>query len=135
ALVEPGDPIGVRNGPSGLDLHAPYDALIDRARDLGMPERAHPAATCPQRDAALSRWWIPEIRDGRSYLIDRLELRQHDPLGAEVERPPDPEPLGGLRADEGGHRCRAGCVEQCQQLALGSSPVLEVEDRPVEPGP
>jgi hypothetical protein len=56
-------------------------------------------------------------------------------VGAEIERPPDPEPLTRLRADDGGGAGRAHRVEVCEQLRFGPGTVLEVDDQPVEAGP
>ena len=105
-LVERGDRVGVGDGPADSIWTMPTTRSLIVARDVRVADRAHAAAARPQRDAALADRRVAQVRDGRSHLVDRLELRQHDPLGAQVERPPDPQALGGLRPDDRGHRRR-----------------------------
>jgi hypothetical protein len=53
---------------------------------------------------------------------------------SKVERPPDPEPLAGLRPDDR-RRVVADRVELAHQLRLRAGAVLEIDDQPVEAGP
>ena len=99
-----------------------------------MADRAHAGATGPQRNPALTDRRIPQIAQRGPDLVERLELREHDPGRAEVQCPADPQPLGGLWPDERGHRRRTDRVEQGQQVRLRGRPMLQVEHGPIEAG-
>ena len=99
-----------------------------------MTERAHVGAAGPQGQAARARRRVAQVRDRLPDLVRGLQLGQHDPGRTQVERPPDPKPLGRLRTDDRGHRRRPHRIEQRQEIRLGRGPVLEVQDGPVEAG-
>jgi hypothetical protein len=94
-------------------------------------------ATAPrqERHAPDAGRRIAQVRDRLLHLLDRFEPGHHDPGRAHVERPPDAQTLRRLGPHE---RRRAGGFEgmdRRDELGLGAEAVLEVDDRPVEPGP
>ena len=77
---------------------------------------------------------ITQVRRRQGCLFPAAHPGEHHPIGAEVEDAPGPDAVGGLGADDHGHvMCGAG-QDLCQQAVLTSSPVLEVDKEPVEPG-
>ena len=99
-----------------------------------MAERAETRATGRQGEPASPVGWIAHERDGLAGLIGTIHPGDHDPVRAEVERPPDPQSLAGLGSHESGGDRGAQCVKVGQQVGLGPGAVLEIDDHPVEPG-
>ena len=112
----------------------PRIRAVDRL-DLRVAELAETRAARRQGEPAPAVRRVAQERDRLAGLLGQVHPRDHDPVRAEVERPADPQPLAGLRPDEGGRRRRAHRVEDGQQVRFGAGAVLEVEDQPVEAGP
>ena len=65
----------------------------------------------------------------------RLEARDHQPVGAEVERPADAQALGRRDAHHGGRRRALDRQQLGVEVGLGAHAVLEVDEGPVEARP
>ena len=96
----------------------PRIRAVDRL-DVRVAELAEARATRRQGEPARAVGRIAHERDGLAGLVGRVHPRDHDPVRAEVERPPDPQSLAGLRSDERGGRRGAQRVEVGEQVGFG----------------
>ncbi len=93
------------------------------------------AAARAERDAADPGRRVAHPGQRLGDLGGRLETRDHQAVRAQVEDPADPQALRGRDPHDGGGRRPLDGEQLGVELGLRAHAVLEVEQRPVEPGP
>jgi hypothetical protein len=98
-------------------------------------ECTHVRAPGPERQSPATDRWVAQVPDRLADLGGGLQLGQHDPDGAQVERAPDAQALRRRRAHDRDHGCGSDGVEERQQVGFGRGAMLEIEHDPVEARP
>ena len=105
-----------------FDLDDAEDPLVDDSGQVPWPSSPSPPPRVRRATPACADRRVAQVRDGVADLLDRLELREHDPRRSEVERPAHAEPLRGLWPDDRCHARIADGVQQPEEVASVAAP-------------
>jgi len=124
------DPRNVRERRGRFNLNDAKQYIIHVARGPGVASEVSGAVV--RRDTAIPLRRIPQVVDGISDFIGRVESRKHDARGTEIECVTDADTLRRLDAHQNRNVVRRSREELSDESFLATGTVFEVDQQPVK---